>query len=382
MPALTEDEIKAKILDGSIFAISVDTNIFDRYGCNLDFKALQVLEQFKRKPTRVVFSDVVINEIKSHIARDAAETQRELKKAIKQNTKRWKHDYELNALPPAYAIDADPKAAADMQVDDYLLAIGAEVVQVTQCGDVSAEVLRRYFVVEPPFGHKEEKKHEFPDCFAVLSLEAFAAENEKLILCVSPDKGWQDFAKQSDYLVCIDDLEIALSYFNALGRDAVERTMAIWRAGHAIQLIESVEHAFEYRLDSTHFYAEADSYLDFEADPMSAVMQSIDLETVSEPIIIAVEDDVVTFSIELVALIGFEASFNFYAKDYIDRDYVNLGSTEKYVEEKFKFQLVIAVCREIDEEPDVLSVDVAERRIEVDFGDVEFFDGNPEHEKY
>ena len=99
MPTMSEDEIKAKIADGTIFAVSVDTAVFDKYSCNLDFKVLNKLDQFKTGPIKVMLSEIVVNEIKNHIARDAEESQRELHKAIKNQDKRWKTGVAIAKLP-------------------------------------------------------------------------------------------------------------------------------------------------------------------------------------------------------------------------------------------------------------------------------------------
>ena len=40
MPAMTVNEIRDRITNGSIIAISVDTTVFDEYGCNLKFSIL------------------------------------------------------------------------------------------------------------------------------------------------------------------------------------------------------------------------------------------------------------------------------------------------------------------------------------------------------
>ena len=102
--------------------------------------------------------------------------------------------------------------------------------------DVSVEVLRRYYATEPPFGFSENKKYEFPDAFALLSLEDIARQENRLLLCVSPDKGWQSFAEQSDFLVCVPKLELALSYFNESGRNVANRTVAMWQDEKAPKL--------------------------------------------------------------------------------------------------------------------------------------------------
>jgi hypothetical protein len=108
MPDLSEAEIKAKIGDGTIFALSIDTAVFDKYGCHLDFAVLNKLDQFKRSVTALLFSEVVVNEIKNHIVRAAEDTQLELKKAIRQQGKRWKTEIDIGRLPPALALLAIP----------------------------------------------------------------------------------------------------------------------------------------------------------------------------------------------------------------------------------------------------------------------------------
>jgi hypothetical protein len=61
MPAMTETEIKAKIADGTVFGVSIDTAIFDKYGCNLDSTVLKSLTQFREGPITLLFSEIVVN---------------------------------------------------------------------------------------------------------------------------------------------------------------------------------------------------------------------------------------------------------------------------------------------------------------------------------
>ncbi len=383
MPKLTAEEIKAKIADGSIFAISVDTAVFDKYGCNLDSAVLKKMDQFTAGPIRVLLSEIVINEVKSHIARDAEESQRKLKKAIKEQGTRWKRALDLAAVPDEFALSGDPTQAAESQITDYLAAIGAEVVPASGVIDVSSELLRRYFATEPPFEANDKKKHEFPDGFALLSLESVAKQNQRLVLCVSPDRGWEKFADQSDLIVCEADLNLALSYFNDSGRNTADQTMVLWRSGDAPHLVEEVDRAFELRLDDADFHSVGDTGLDFDSDPISAVMQWVDLSTASDPVVIAADDETVTFTINVEAVVAFEANFSFYVEDSIDRDYVPLGDQEFSTEDRIQFQLAITVPRDLDLAAENFDVEVAKRHIEVDFGFVEPFPGeDPTHEKY
>jgi hypothetical protein len=161
MPDLSEAEIKAKIGDGTIFALSIDTAVFDKYGCHLDSAVLNKLDQFKRSVTALLFSEVVVNEINNHIVRAAEDTQRELKKAIRQQGKRWKTEIDIGRLPPALALLADPANAAEAQLNDYLAAVGGEVVPASGSVDVLGELLRRYFASESPFENNDKKSTNF-----------------------------------------------------------------------------------------------------------------------------------------------------------------------------------------------------------------------------
>jgi hypothetical protein len=383
MPIMTDHEIKAKIADGTVFGISIDTAIFDRYGCNLDFSVLNKLDQFKNGLIEVLFSEIVVNEVKDHIARQAEDSRRQLIGAIRTQSKRWKIKEDISALSTKLAVAGDARSAASDQFEGYLSSVGGTVVPATSPADVTAELLRRYFAAEPPFVNTEHKKHEFPDAFALLSLEAHARGKRKLLLCVSPDAGWKEFCAKSDYLTCVSDLDSALSYFNESGRNIADKTIAMWKSGSAPQLDAEVERAFEYGLEDAQFEADGSSPFEYESEPLGAVMQYLKLDTATTPVVIAADEDTVTFTINVRAVIGFEAEFSFFLRDSIDRDYVPIGSEHFTTEDEFEFEVVINVRRTLDPEPDVVDVAIAVGRLEVDFGSIEPFPNeDPTHEKY
>ncbi|WP_027037097.1 PIN domain-containing protein [Mesorhizobium ciceri] len=384
MPKFTEQQIKEGIGDGSISAISVDTAVFDAYGCRLDHAVLARLDQFKKGGVKLLLSEIVAQEITAHIARDAAETQRTLKTALKHHIRRWKLDENLDQLTTTLNLDVEAIDVAREQVEVYLESIGAQIVPASGRGDLAAEVLRRYFEILTPFEAREGKKHEFPDAFALLSLEQVAAERHTLIVCVSPDKSWAVFAEQSDHLVVVPKLDVALSWFNDPGRNVAEKVVAMWKANAAPDLIAVVESAFEYYLDGLLFDVEGHAPLEYEYEPLSAVVQYIDVDKLEPPVVIAEDADQVTFTVKVIAKVGFEAEFNFYAHDSIDGDNVGLGSQSSYQEEDVPFEITISVAREmVGDQFDVLDVSVTSRRIVVDFGYVDPFPGeDPTHEKY
>jgi hypothetical protein len=383
MPKLTDNQIRDKIAEGKISAISVDTAVFDAYGCNLDHAVLARLDQFMKRGTTLLLSEVVVREITAHIARDAAETQRMLKSALKKHDRRWKLGKDFDQLKANLDLDVEAAHAAEKQVKAYLDTVSAEVVAANGNGDLAAEVLRRYFEVITPFEAHETKKHEFPDAFALLSLEQAAVERDALIICVSADKGWATFAETSEHLVVVPKLDVALSWFNVPGHDVAEKVVAMWKANAAPELVREVERAFEYYLDSLSIDVEADAPSDYELEPLNATLQYVDNDTIEPPIVVAEDNDQVTLTVKAIAKVGFEASLSFFAHDSIDRDSVGLGSRTLYREEDLPFEITISVAREADGQIEVNEVNITSRRFVVNFGYVDPFpDEDPSSEKY
>ena len=109
MPKLNDDEIKALIADGTIVGITLDTSIFDRYGCNLQFVSLIKLDQFKGGAIGVFFSQIVVSEILNHVARDAEETHVKLRSALKKHKDKWKSNIDVDVLLQNFSNSLSPQ---------------------------------------------------------------------------------------------------------------------------------------------------------------------------------------------------------------------------------------------------------------------------------
>ena len=382
MPVLSEDEIKAAIADGKVFAISIDTAVFDGKQKTFTNAVLQRLDQFHAREIRVVFADVVVNEMVAHLREDALESQRALKKALRAHSHRWRRTAQQGE-GESLLLEADAAVFAQAEFDTFLQHVSGEVVAASGVPNAVETVLGRYFAEEPPFGAADKRKSEFPDAFALLSLEAFGAEHKGLVLCVAPDKGWIEFVAQSDHLVCVDQIEKALALFNAADQHLADAIVQKWRDSEGGEFIDEIARAFEYRLDDLDFDIDGQADVSFEAEPLSATLQFVNPQSVSQATVIAVDGETVTFSVNVETCIGFEASFSFFVIDSIDRDQVDLGSESAYVEDTLPFQLTITADRNLEDGPVFHEVEVERKRIDVDFGYVEAFpNDDPTHEKY
>ncbi len=383
MPTLNEEEIKARIADGSLTAVTLDTSIFDRYGCNLDFPLIRSLTQFKAGNVSVLFSDVIIAEVTSHISEKALETQGALKQAIKKFSKTWKTTPVDAEVAQALHSDRDPNEFSDACVKEYVDDVEGKIVPSTANTAITEAVMQRYFCGGTPFENKKEKKSEFPDAFALVSLDQTFSQRRQYLLCVSADKGWHAFADQSDWLICVKDLDVALSYFHDTGRNIADNVVEMLKSGAAEELINDVELSIQARLDDFDFEPETHSGLDYEAEPTSASLQSVSFDSLSNPTITDANNEEVSFTVSVEANVLFEAGFTFYAYDSIDKDYVTLSTEYAEIESKHTFKLVVTVSRDLDPEPEPKSVAVVKDRLEVNFGYVEPFPNeDPSHEKY
>ncbi len=382
MPRLSDEDIKSLITNDEVFAISIDTAVFDGKQKTFQNSVLQRLDQFHQRDVRVVFVDIIAEEMKAHLRDDAIETQRALKKALRAHNKRWRREAP-NGEAADLMIDADATAFSEAEFEGFRQHVNGDEIAAGEIPDGIQKVFQRYFAEKPPFGAADKRKSEFPDAFALLRLEAFADEEGRKLICVSPDNGWLDFASQSDHLICVPRLEDALALFNAADQHVADAIVERWRQSEGGDFIEDISRAFEYRLDDLDFDIDGHADILFEAEPLSAALQYVLPDKIGPPTIIAVDGETVTFTARVDALVGFEAQFSFYVTDSIDRDDVSLGSEETYVERTLPFELTITADRSLEDGPVFHEVEVAKKRFEVDFGYVEAFPNeDPTHEKY
>ena len=192
MPPFDETTVKGHIAAGRIGGLSVDTSIFDKLGRNLNSQPLLGLAQFRHGPTRLLLSEVVVGELKSHLHRFAKDAKQELVGKLKGISTHWHRAVEISAIEAALGVSEEAEAFSQTFFAAFVeavapLIIGVEAVEPT-------ELLGLYFGGEPPFGQKEAKKHEFPDALALSSLEAWAISAKTIVLVVSGDAGWKEFA--------------------------------------------------------------------------------------------------------------------------------------------------------------------------------------------
>jgi hypothetical protein len=227
-----------------------------------------------------------------------------------------------------------------------------------------------YFAEEPPFA-SGDKKSEFPDAIALLSLLSWAEERDARILTVSRDGGWHQFVRANSRRFAItDDLAGALAAAQEDDGHVLAKVRAILRGKPEVL--------------SAVITAAVDGMAEVEPAPeahASMLYEIGDAEFVPDVAVITDEDDIAIINntpSEIVCRIPVLvtgraiASFAFYFWDSVDREYIGMGSREaaSEFEKNAAVLLTLAVSPEIAEDVTVIKVEFIDASGYVDFGDI------------
>jgi len=370
MPNFDFDEMQQMVTDGAIGAISLDTSIFDQFACNLDSPSLEALEQFVGSSVQVILTDVVLGEVRSHLAKSATEATARLTMALKDFSRsRRGRRIALKKAAELLEVSADIAGEVDAWMTQYLEQVHA--VTLTAGEFVSPDLLLAdYLAANPPFENTKAKKAEFPDAIALMELERWAATHQKYVLAVSKDKGWTSFAEKSEWVLTMEDLTSALGLFNRTDAHIVERTAALLRDSEKFQLGSEMSDVLQSFVDDLSPWVDAESPFQFYADYYGAALKEWEPPLVADFTVIESDTDSVTMTTKVTLTVTAEADFNFYVHD--TGDDISVGGT--YIEKDISLDVPIVVKVARESGPDDVAASMAyetQRSISLNFGYVE-----------
>lgn len=211
--------LRKKLISGEITAITFDTQAFDRNSRTFRGGLIGQLGQLKNSNIKLIVTELVRDEAERHM--------------LEMHQSRYKRVDDAFALVSNYLSDdladevreelearAAPENVVFHEVNDFFLATDAEMISYEEVS--TRKLFELYFTSKPPFHKSNEKKHEFPDAVALLSLEAYAGNSG--VLVVSEDKDWVAFCNNSEgkKLHCVPDLTTALALINSVEADVKE----------------------------------------------------------------------------------------------------------------------------------------------------------------
>lgn len=209
---LNLEELKKDVREGQIKAITLDTNIFCKYHFNFESGLLNELKQFSDSSVNLIISKIVQQEILSKLTERSHEIQRKIKLCLEDAQKNFLIDsLDFENISDAVFKESNFRKRVFERLENFKSLTSFHIVEND---DISIDdLLDKYFNHESPFKNIKNKKHEFPDAIALMSLEIWADDNETKVIVVSDDNDWEEFCKNTSKLICINDLGKALELF-------------------------------------------------------------------------------------------------------------------------------------------------------------------------
>jgi len=359
--------------------ITLDTNVFDRNGRDLEGGLLAQLKQFKNGSAQFVLSEIILREVHRHITEKTKNTKDELDKVARKVAELGllAHDASEQLLELANSASA-PEDAAKERIAKFIADTGAEIIPADTT-DIKA-LVRNYFKSEPPFEAAGKKKNEFPDAIALLSLEAWAQSNKKRVLAISHDGGWEDFAENSEWLDFDDDLPSALSKFQEHAEVVlrfVSKLVGDIDSGVLPGLLDEITSSIGYQVSDAYVYPEASADYYYEPDETELTFEKLSFVRIGKGFdidIVQIGKDRIAARVGLEISANAVTSFSFATKDWVDKDYVRIGGCTADTDIEFEAAMLITIEGDFyaEDEPgfEITEVELIEMIDRVDFGEV------------
>ncbi|OJT49555.1 PIN domain-containing protein [Pseudomonas moraviensis] len=355
-------------------ALSIDTNILRGQRYNFDGGILKQLEQFGGSIIPIIQPDVVHREGIKHLTAEIDQNLKSARSSLKALSKYIPSaapsdnlSEKLNSTTTAFQLATD-------RFELFYSKINGKVVPASRVN--VDELMDLYFNTLPPFENNTEKKSEFPDAVALLSLESWASENDKTMVVVSKDKGWHAYAKESRWLHVVSELPHALSLFQPHTKitKIIERLQKDGALENNGELYKRIISALADATANMEPEIQASSFLHYEYENLQLEYHDHQLALNPETDellinIISIEDNSAVIGIKALVTVNATASFIFSQYDSIDKDYVGLGGVEVSIDTTYETDVLIYFGGDwTDHEKNV-----THEKIEV-IGELEFLD--------
>lgn len=362
--------------------ITIDTCIFQSNGFEFSNGILAQLDQFKEGSAEFVISEIIYNELLKHISENIQKAKSRFQNVVTDGPKNaLLNDEQIATLKAVYDATSTPEEAAKQKLHAFMKKTGCKVVPAKDF-DVQ-KLIDGYFKVEPPFEDTANKKHEFPDAIALLSLEKWATKHSKKILVITDDGGWAKYCSTSTQIDTSKDLPVALSLFQQRAAEtatAINALLALIDSDEgAPVLLEQFEDRLTDALGDLQPDGDGNSYADVDCDDVTLQLEEFEfISSASDYGVTLVKTGVkkVVFRIKISATAHASGTFNLSVYDSIDKDRVSLGSLNAEKKVTQKIEVLVEIEGDLDsktpnEDIEITNVEVLKGFEEINFGHIE-----------
>jgi hypothetical protein len=335
---------------------SLDTNLIQAAGYNFAQGALHQLPNQLPESIGLQLPEIVVSEVVKH----RMESVRRAHKLLQSSADDLHRLTTIDVSEVQRAIEKlDTIVAASQlfsqEVHDYAKRCRGAVLP-TAGSDAVASLFADYFAQRPPFGASEKKKSEFPDAMCLWQLEQYAKANGTIGIVASDDKGWKQYAADSETLYCAGSIDELATLFAATNEHAEAIKTKIARAvndgssplGTSLARALS-QHVANAQWDASDVYTGSAYRIEPEAYDSNVVEYSID----GDAAVWSVKGEPTTWIVELTVRVkaSVDLSVEFFAWDSIDKEELSLGSQNVSTEEEVEIEVYLT-CTEVHLESD------------------------------
>lgn len=240
-------------------ALCIDTCIYEAHGFAFEKGLLKQLEQFAVIPVTLLIPEIVHHELERHLADQVRTAQSNVQRAIRIASKALSVSEQELKIAELILLGQGNQKLSSGRLTAFYDRTKAELVPASAAA--MASLVQMYFAGQPPFETSGNKKAEFPDAIALLSLEAWAASSCRRVLVVTADNGWRDFCKDSRFLDSVSVLADALAHFQPHNFAAalIAELGTLLASRHSGGIVDEIRDAIALAVDHTVVQAEASS---------------------------------------------------------------------------------------------------------------------------
>ena len=373
-------ELKLLARAGQFKAITLDTSIFEAHGLKLESGLLKQLEQFKDGFTKLIISEIVQEELLSHLTEKTKEVKKNIEDSLRKAKEYWKFDsQEIEKAKKSLFDGYEVEEFVSERFDEFIENTSLAVIKAQDYLSVE-DLIQKYFRAKPPFSETGKKKNEFPDAIALMSLESWAIKNGTKIIAVTRDNDWKNFCKDSEYLYCTDDLAGALGLFQLQDTDDVCKYLYDkYERGALTNLKIAISNALDDQVSNIYIDPEVSSGFVYEEEVTEIRVNGFTFKlfdgtnTIFRPV--NFDSDSLTVESKLIVDVNIECDFSFSVYDSIDKDYVAMGGNSIDTQTNLEVGVLITFTGDLNKVGTEIEIDDVEveipKAISVDFGDLE-----------
>jgi len=237
MPPVKHDDARAieragkVIAEGQTLLVAVDSNAFFEgtgAGRKVNFSQAWMgrFRQLAARGEKLLLSVVWDEEVRRHFKNSIDDqVQIKLPKFVKTASNKQAIE-ELTSHAQALRINA--QELLNQEWVSVKGSLGAELIEVPDRSGLAREILDLWAKAHWPFEGRKEKRNEFQDAFALLSLRAYVEDfrardpqTNATVLVVTQDVGCRKFCEQTDTLIPCADIAVAMNFLDR--RDEIVR---------------------------------------------------------------------------------------------------------------------------------------------------------------